>query len=51
LPKKQAKRIFAHYFLELSETQIARIEGVSQSAVAQSIEQGLSQIKSFLKFH
>jgi RNA polymerase sigma-70 factor (ECF subfamily) len=49
LPEKQAKHIIAHYFLELSETQIACIEGVSQSAVAHSIEHGLRQIKKFLK--
>jgi RNA polymerase sigma-70 factor (ECF subfamily) len=49
LPEKQAKRIIAHYFLELSKAQIAHIEGVSKPAVANSIEHGLSRIKEILK--
>jgi RNA polymerase sigma-70 factor, ECF subfamily len=50
LPDKQAKRIFAYYFLELSESQIARIEGVDQSTVAHSIKDGVSRLKILLKF-
>jgi hypothetical protein len=29
LPEKQAKRIYAHFFLGISKAQIARIEGVN----------------------
>jgi RNA polymerase sigma-70 factor (ECF subfamily) len=49
LPEKQAKRIYAHFFLEMSKAEIARIEGVSKPAVTQSIEQGLKSIEKFLK--
>jgi len=49
LPEKQAKRIYAHFFLDMSKAEIARIEGVSKSAVAHSIEQGLKSIEKFLK--
>ena len=49
LPEKQAKRIYAHFFLDMSKAEIARIEGVSKSAVTHSIEQGLKSIEKFLK--
>ncbi len=49
LPEKQAKRIYAHFFLDMSKAKIARIEGVSKSAVTHSIEQGLKSIEKFLK--
>lgn len=31
LPDKQAKRVYAHFFLDMSKSQIARIEGVQQT--------------------
>lgn len=49
MPEKQAKRIYAHFFLGMSKAEIARIEGVSKSAVTHSIEQGLKSIEKFLK--
>ncbi len=49
LPEKQAKRIYAHFFLEMSKAEIARIEGVSKPAVIHSIAQGLKSIEKFLK--
>ena len=49
MPEKQAKRIYAHFFLNMSKAEIARIEGVSKSAVTHSIEQGLKSIEKFLK--
>lgn len=49
MPEKQAKRIYAHFFLDMSKAEIARIEGVSKSAVTHSIEQGLKSIEKFLK--
>lgn len=49
LPEKQAKRIYAHFFLDMSKAEIARIEGVSKPAVTHSIEQGLKRIEKFLK--
>ena len=49
LPDKQAKRIYAHFFLGMSKTAIARAEGVSKVSVAESIERGLCSIEKFLK--
>ncbi len=49
LPEKQAKRIYAHFFLGMSKSEIARIEGVSKPAVTNSIENGLKSIEKFLR--
>ncbi len=49
LPDKQAKRIYAHFFLGMSKTAIARAEGVSKVSVSESIERGLCTIEKFLK--
>ena len=49
LPEKQAKRIYAHFFLNMSKAEIARIEGVDHSSVSDSIERGLKRMEKFLK--
>ncbi|KJS20001.1 MAG: RNA polymerase sigma24 factor [Clostridiaceae bacterium BRH_c20a] len=49
LPEKQAKRIYAHFFLQMNKAEIASIEGVSKTSVTHSIEQGLKRIEKFLK--
>jgi RNA polymerase sigma-70 factor (ECF subfamily) len=49
LPEKQAKRIYAHFFLEMSKAQIARIEGVGESTIRDSINRGLKNIEKFMK--
>lgn len=49
LPEKQAKRIYAHFFLGMSKAEIARIEGVNKSTVTRSIEQALKSMENFLK--
>ncbi len=49
LPKKQAKRIYAHYFLGMSKSEIASAERVSESVVRESIEAGLKNMTKFLK--
>jgi len=49
LPDKQAKRIYAHYFLGMSKTAIAKAEGVRESAVRDALERGLRNIERFLK--
>jgi RNA polymerase sigma-70 factor (ECF subfamily) len=48
LPSKQAKRIFAHFFLGMSYAEIARSEGVDESAVRASIERGLRNLQKNL---
>ena len=49
LPDKQAKRIYAHYFMGMSKTAIAKAEGVSEKAVRIGIERGLHTIEKYLK--
>lgn len=49
LPEKQAKRIYAHFFLHMSKSSIARAEGVSESAIRYSIDRGLTNVKKFLE--
>lgn len=49
LPDKQAKRIYAHYFLGMRKSAIAKSEGVNESAVRDSIDRGLRNIEKFLK--
>lgn len=48
LPEKQAKRIYAHFFLEMSKAEIAKAEDVSKPAIGNSIKQGLIGIENFL---
>ncbi|MDK2800459.1 MAG: hypothetical protein PWQ70_2078 [Clostridiales bacterium] len=49
LPEKQAKRIYAHFFLGMSKAEIARIEGVNKATITHSIEKALKSIEKFLK--
>ncbi|AFV01206.1 MULTISPECIES: sigma factor-like helix-turn-helix DNA-binding protein [unclassified Dehalobacter] len=50
LPEKQAKRLYAYFFLDMSKAQIARIEGVNKSRIAHSINQALKNMEKFLKY-
>ena len=49
LPEKQAKRIYAHFFQDIPMAQIARMEGVDESSVRESIERGLRRIEKIFK--
>ena len=49
LPDKQAKRIYAYYFLDMSQASIAKAEGVSRKAVCSSIVRGLLNLEQILK--
>lgn len=49
LTDKQAKRIYAHFFLGLTKAQIARTEGVGRDVIGESIERGLVKIEKYLK--
>lgn len=49
LPEKQAKRIYARYFQDMSISQIARIEDVDESSVRESVSRGLRRIEKILK--
>ena len=49
LPDKQEKRVYAHFILGMTQTDIARVEGVSKMAVCYSIELALQTMEKFLK--
>jgi RNA polymerase sigma-70 factor (ECF subfamily) len=49
LPDKQAKRIYAHFFLGMSKAEIARAEGVSGYTVRQSIDRALASLQKTLE--
>lgn len=49
LPHKQARRIYAHFILGISQAEIGRKEGVSRKAVSLSIFYGLQRLKKILR--
>ncbi len=49
LPEKQRNRIYAHYFLGMSKTAIAKAENINESNVRKSIEHGLRNLEKFLQ--
>lgn len=49
LPKKQARRIYAVYFLGVDKSTLAKAEGITKRALNISIQCGLRQIKKIIK--
>ncbi len=49
LTEKQAKRIYARYFQDMTVTEIARAEHTSVMAVSKSINKALKKIEGILK--
>ena len=49
LTDRQLRRLYAHFFLGMSYTEIAKKENVDRSAVWRSIKRGLRELKNFLK--
>lgn len=49
LPEKQGRRVYAHYILGVSKAELARAEGVAESAVRDSISRGLKLLRELLK--
>ncbi len=47
LPEKQAKRIYARYYLGMTTNEIAQAEGVDPSRVRDSIRRGLKQLAKY----
>lgn len=47
LPKKQARRIYARYYLGMTVNEIAEAEGVDPSRVRDSIRRGLKQLAKY----
>ncbi len=43
------RRLFMHYFQEKSKKEISDIEGISRSAVTQSINAGIEQLREIIK--
>ena len=49
LPAAQARRVYAHYILGISKAELARAEGVAESAVRGSIDRGLKKLREVLE--
>lgn len=49
LPDKQAKRLYAFFFLGMSKTEIARAEGINESSVRKAIDRGLQDLANYLE--
>ena len=49
LPEKQRNRIYAHYFLGMSKSDIAKAEGTHKSRITRSINAGLRSLEKFLE--
>lgn len=49
LPDKQGRRIYVHYILGISQTEIAKAEGVSANTVCTTIQRGLKNMEKILK--
>ena len=47
LPEKQAKRIYARYYLGMTVNEIAEVEGVDPSRVRDSIRRGLKRLVKY----
>ena len=48
LPEKQAMRIYAYYFLDMSLQEIADVESVDKSAICKSILIGIKNLKNII---
>lgn len=49
LPDKQARRVYACYFLGVSKESLAKEEGVSRQAISASVRDGLRNIRKILE--
>ena len=49
LPERQCHRIYAYYILKISQSEIARIDGVDHRTVNISIQRGLRNLERYLK--
>lgn len=49
LPEKQAKRIYAHFYLGMTPTEIAHAENVDASCIRRSIRNGLKRLAKKLR--
>ena len=50
LPEKQMKRIYAHYFLGLGCSAIAKLDGVNKSVVSRSLKAGIEESEEIFGF-
>lgn len=48
IPRKQAERIYAYYFMDMTLDEIAEAEGIYKSAVRKSIMLGKQKLKEIL---
>lgn len=45
LADKQAQRVYAYFYLDMSVTEIAKVENVDRSSVSESIYRGINNLK------
>lgn len=50
LPVLQARRIYAHFILDISKSDIAKSEGVSVRAVCTAIDKGLERLRLLINY-
>ena len=50
LPTAQARRIYSHYILGMSNLAIARVEGVNEGNVRKSVSRGLRRLEKILRY-
>ena len=48
LPVKQAKRLYAYFYLEMSLREIAKSEGVTEQGVGQSVMSAIKNLRKYL---
>ena len=48
IPRKQAERIYAYYFMDMTLEEISCVDGVSKAAVHKSIELGKKNLRKLL---
>ena len=49
LSEKQTNRVYAYYFLDMDEYEIAKAEGISQQAVHSSLRRAMRNLEKILK--
>lgn len=49
LPPIQARRVYAHYILDMKKVDIARAEGVNETGVCDSVKKGVRNLRRYFE--